>query len=126
MEELVNEKCELAKQSYYENVVQDLKNSNPSQWYSKLKMMTSYDQLKSEQVIVESICHLSDKDQVEIIADSFSKVSNQYDEINPEEICLKYEKTKTTPKFEAHQIYEYLMKIKTNTSTVKDDIPAKI
>ena len=126
LEKSLNEKCELAKQSYYENIVQDLKNSNPSQWYSKLKRMTSYDQLKSEQVIVESICHLSDKDQVEIIADSFSKVSNQYDEINPEKICLKSDNNKATPKFEAHQIYEYLKKIKTNTSTVKNDIPDKI
>jgi hypothetical protein len=126
LEEILNEKCEIANQSFYENIVQDLKNSNPGQWYSKVKRMTSYDQLKSEQVIVESICHLSDKDQVEIVADSFSKVSNQYDEINPEKICLRSANNKASPKFEAHQIYEYLKKIKTNTSTVKDDIPAKI
>ena len=32
--ELFNEKCETAKSSYYTNIVSDLKNSNPSQWYS--------------------------------------------------------------------------------------------
>ena len=88
MENLFHKKCEIAKQSYYENIVADLKHSNPGQWYSKLKRMTSNDQLKTEQVNIESICHLSDQDQAELIADSFSKVSNEYEPINPEKICL--------------------------------------
>ena len=33
-----------AKQKYYTNIVKDLKLSNPSQWYSKLKRICSYDQ----------------------------------------------------------------------------------
>ena len=126
LEDLFNTKCEIATITYYENIVSELKNSNPGQWYSKLKRMTSHDQLKSEQVIVENISNLSDKEQVEIIADSFSRVSNQYEPIDPEKICLRPENEKPTPKFEAHQVFEYLKRIKTNTSTVKNDIPAKI
>ena len=126
LDDLFNKKCKIAKQSYYENIVQDLKNSNPSQWYSKLKRMTSHDQLKSEKVNVEEICHLSDKDQVEIIADSFSRVSNQYEPIDPETICINQENDKPTPKLEAYEVYEYLKRIKTNTSTVKGDLPAKM
>ena len=114
-------KCESAKITYYENIVSELKNSNPGQWYSKLKRMTSHDQLKSEKVIVENICHLSDTEQVEIIADNLSRVSNKYDKI-----CLRQENEKPTPKFEAHQVFEYLKRIKTNNSTVKNYIPAKI
>ena len=82
------EKCENAKHSYYNNIVSDLKNSNPGQWYSKLKRMTSYDQIKSEEVNVESICHLSDIEQVELIADNFCKVSNQYEPIDAKQIVL--------------------------------------
>ena len=104
LEELFQNKCQLAKQSYYENIVSDLKLSNPGQWYSKLKRMTCYDQTKSEQVMVESISHLSDKDQAEKIADSFSKVSNQYDEINPNEVVLNPENNKETPKLEPFQV----------------------
>ena len=100
LEELFQNKCQLAKQSYYENIVSDLKLSNPGQWYSKLKRMTCYDQTKSDQVMVESISHLSDKDQAEKIAGSFSKVSNHYDEINPNEIVLSPE----TPKLEPFQV----------------------
>ena len=97
---------------YYTNIVSDLK--------------TSHDQLKTEEVNVENISHLSDIEQVELIADSFSKVSNQYDPINSEEIILKPENEKPVPFLEAHEVYEYLKRIKTNTSTVKDDIPAKL
>ena len=56
LNKLFEEKSELAKKSYYTNIVADLKNSHPDQWYSKLKRMTNHDQLKSEQVNVEEIC----------------------------------------------------------------------
>ena len=126
LNKIFEEKCDLARKSYYENIVSDLKTSNPGQWHSKLKRMTSYDQMKADEVIVDSICHLSDQDQAEQIADSFMKVSNQYDPIDPKQIYLKAENEKPVPVIEPHEVYEYLKKIKTNTSTVKDDVPAKI
>jgi hypothetical protein len=88
--------------------------------------MTTHDQLKTENVNVEDICHLTDLEQVELIADSFSKVSNQYTPIDPEQIHLNPENEKPVPVIQAHEVHEYLKRIKTNTSTVKDDIPAKI
>ena len=44
-----------AKKNYYKKMVKDLKNSKPSQWYSKLKRLCSYDQQKSDPVNVESL-----------------------------------------------------------------------
>ena len=41
-------------------------------------------------------------------------------------ICLQPENEKPAPVIEAHEIHEYLKTIKTNTATVKDDIPAKL
>ena len=123
---LFEEKCSLAREAYYTNIVLDLKHSNPGQWHSKLKRMTSHDQVKTEEVIVESICHLSDQEQAEEIADKFCKISNEYEPIDPEKICVNQNDDKPAPNFEAHQIHEYLKRIKTNTSTVKNDIPAKV
>ena len=37
LEEQFRAKCEKAKHSYSKNIVNDLKHSNPSQWYSKIK-----------------------------------------------------------------------------------------
>ena len=77
------EKCAIARVSYYTNIVNDLTDSDPGQWYSKLKRMTSYDQLKSEQVNVLNICDLSKVEQAETIAENFAKISNEYEPIDP-------------------------------------------
>ena len=58
----------LAKKSYYKKIIKDLKTSNTSQWYSKLKRLCAYDQQKLEPVTVESLKNLSDSEQAEAIA----------------------------------------------------------
>ena len=126
MKALFDEKCDFAKSAYHTNIVCDLKSSNPGQWYSKLMRMTSHDQLISEKVSVESISHLSEKEQAEKIVDNFSLISNSYDPIDPSKIKMDPQNEKATPEIEAHQVWDYLKKIKTNTSTAKNDIPAKL
>ena len=82
-------KCEESKAKYYEEIVSDLKTSNPGQWYSKLKRMSSYDQHKEDITIVEELVNLPVKDQAEKIADNFAKISNEYQPLNSEELdCL--------------------------------------
>ena len=120
-------KCKEAKENYYKNIVMDLKNSQPSQWYSKLKRMSSQDQHKSEEVFVEEISHLPNHVQAEVIANKFSEISNEYQPLESTEISLEDCINKSeTPILEPYQVYEYLKRIKTKTSTVKDDIPSKI
>ena len=124
---LLEEKCEEAKSNYYINIVSDLKSSNPGQWFSKLKRMSSHDQMKNEKVNVEELMNFSDSEQAEIIAENFTKVSNQYKPLKTEDIDLELASNqKPIPVLEEHQVYEFLKNIKTNTATVKDDIPAKI
>ena len=127
---LYEQKCKKARTDYYTNIVSDLKTSNPGQWYSKLKRMSNYDQTKTEQISVEEICQFSDEEQAEIIAENFSRISNQYDQIDSDKIARHTTRTKgnnkSMPIFEPHEVYDFLRKIKTNTATVKEDIPAKI
>ena len=58
-------------------MIQDLKTSNVSQWFSKLKRLCSYDKIKTEPVVVDSIKHLDNQEQAEAIADKFAKVSQE-------------------------------------------------
>ena len=89
--------------------------------------MSSHDQVQRDSVIVEEIMHLSLKEQANMIAEKFSKVSNEYQKLKTSDINLdEATNLKSTPILAEHQVYEYLKRIKTNTSTVKDDIPAKI
>ena len=119
--------CSEAKSNYYSNIVEDLKQSAPGQWYSKLKRMTSHDEIQSEQVVVDDIAHLSNQEQADTIADAFSRISNEYEPLRDNDIDLESSSNLApVPVLEVHQVYEYLKKIKVKTSTVKDDIPAKI
>ena len=62
----------------------------------------------------------------EIHVINFTKISNQYNPIDPNEIVLNPKNDKPVPVIEPHAVYEILKKIKTNIATVKDDIPAKV
>ena len=55
-------------------MVKDLKLSNPSQWYSKLKQICSYDQDKYEKIVCSEIEHLTDEEQADKIAEYFCAV----------------------------------------------------
>ena len=59
------EKVGLAKSNFYKNMIQDLKVSNPAQWYSKFKRMSSHNQHKKEVVNVEELNGIDDQKQAE-------------------------------------------------------------
>ena len=62
-----------AKGLFYKKMVSDLKDKDTGQWYKAVKRMTSYEN-KQEDITVERINHLSDKEQCELIADEFSEI----------------------------------------------------
>ena len=70
--------CSNAKSNYYHNIVDDLKTSNPGQWYSKLKRLSSHHQQQSDTVQVEEITGMTDSQQAEAIADHYANVANQF------------------------------------------------
>ena len=115
------------KEDYYANMVEDLKESNIGQWYSKVKRMSSMDPTKEEKVLVEEIIDLPSDQQAEIIADEFAKISNLYQPLKTEDIKIpSFANSKPSPLFEPHQMYEKIRKMKKKASTVCGDIPWKI
>ena len=67
-------KCEKANQDYSKTIVNELKTSDPSQWFSKSKRMSSQD--TEQEVEVQELMHLSPQDQAEQIAEQFSGISS--------------------------------------------------
>ena len=59
-------------------MIDNVMTAKDGQWYSKLKRITNFGQDKSDLVQVDEISHMSDKEQAEAIADSFSSISNEY------------------------------------------------
>ena len=80
---------------------------------------------KSEILNIEEIIHLSNKDQAEAIAESINKISQEYEEVKPEDINIPDIPPNTIPKFSPRQILQYLSKFKTNKATIPGDIPAQ-
>ena len=76
-------KC--AKESFYKEMIADLRQKNPSQWYSSLKRISGYDK-KSEKVIIAEIFDQTDQEQAEAIADYFSSIPNEYDALQDDDI----------------------------------------
>ena len=98
-----------SKHQFYDKMVRDLKASKPHQWYSKLKRMTAYDHQKQEHIEVGEISQLSAKEQVEILADKFSSISNQYDEVEYGDINIPNFCQSTIPVFTSKSVSHILI-----------------
>jgi hypothetical protein len=114
------------KLKFKKRMIDDVMQAKSGQWYSKLKRITNFDQSKSEVTQVDEINHLSDQDQAEAIADSFSAISNEYQPVSREDIKIPSFSSSDIPQFEPHQIRKYLQNIKVNKATAPGDIPARI
>ena len=53
-------------------------------WRQQLKKLMRINQLHSEEIIIEDIKDLSDDESVELIANIFISVSQEYDKLNIE------------------------------------------
>ena len=121
--------CRKEKENYYKKIVADLKISNPSQWYSKVKRMAGK-ATKSQEVCVEELIGLTNKEQAESIASHYSKISNQYDEVKEGDFAAylypSLEEGNTCPRVEPLKVHQTILKLNKRAATVPDDIPMKV
>ena len=115
-----------AKSQYYKNIIKDLKVSNPSQWYSKLKRICSYDQEKHDPLVVAEIELLSDQAQAEKIADHFCNVRQRFDKLDERDINIPIFKEETIPHFSVANVKAKLELINPKKSVPEGDIPPKV
>ena len=123
------QKCEIEKKKYYENIVMDLKTSNPSKWYSKLKRMSGQDKdkLNDNEINVAELDGIYDKLQGEIIADHYAQISNSYEPIKPEDFSKYMDLSSFTPVIvEPEKIKKIIRKMNHKAATVEGDLPVKI
>ena len=111
--------------NYYTNIIKDLKLSNPSQWYSKLKRICSYDQEKYEPIMCSEIENHSDEEQAEKIASFFARPRQKYDELSCDIVAAFLDKN-SFPQFTQTEVQEKLKQINTKKSVPENDIPPKI
>ena len=121
------DKCEDTKEHYFENTVKDLKESNPSQWYSKIKRMGAINNGKPENIILDELRGIPNQEQAERIKQHYAKVSNVYKALEKSDIpSYMYASTEAPPKIEPYQVHLKIQKMNSRKATVKDDIPMKL
>ena len=126
------EKCSYEKEKYYQNMVSDLKLSNPGKWYSKVKRMTGKTG-GQENILVDELIGLSSKQQAERIAEHYSDISNNYDQIQEQDFPeylnpLQYRGRSDyiPPSIEPLKVYQTIRKMNKKAATVENDIPIKL
>ena len=78
-------------------MVADLKESNPSKWYSKVKRMCGQSD-RNLIISVDELTGLSDQEQAERIARHYSQISNQYEQVRGAVITKNVPKLWKSPK----------------------------
>ena len=121
------EKCKRAKEQYSENIVNDLKQSNPAQWYSKIKRMSSHSQTDDDNNMVQELIGQSTQSQAENIANQFAEISNLYSPLQTDDIKLdEIVDDRPPPEINPYLVYCKIISIKKKTSTTVGDIPMKV
>ena len=112
-----------AKKDFYKKQISELMSRNTSKWYMSLKKITSYDQHKSDKIVIQEINHLSDKEQAEKLGEHFSTIPNQYDQLSKDDIKIEPIEKNEIPQLKEVQVWDLLTHLKTNKSTVQGDLP---
>ena len=115
-----------AKHSFYRNKIKKLRKGNPKAWHRELKKLTRFGQHQAEEIIVEEIKELSNKEQAEKIADKFAAVSQEYDELKNGDIEVPNFSDEDIPVIKEEDVAEVLAAMDTSKSNVAGDIPAKV
>lgn len=114
-----------AKRSFYKDRVRKLRKSNPKQWHKVLKRLINHD-VPDEKIDVEAIKHLTDSEQVEMIAEKFAEVANLYEPLDRSKISVPSFTSADIPKVNRAEVQEILENMDTNKSCRKTDVPAKV
>ena len=118
--------CEKEKKRYAENIVSDLKSSNPSKWYSKLKRMSGQNK-DHDEINVTELDGIYEELQAEIIADHYAQISNEYEPIKSEDFEEYMHVPKISPvTVEPEKIVEIIKRMNHKASTLDGDLPVRI
>ena len=110
---------------FYNHFVTDLKETNPSQWYSMAKKIGAVNQPEAKRVSVECLDNVDDHTAVEEIAKHFASVSQEYDPIKFENLPC-YLPAELPPMVDERSVYLKLKHLKKTKSTLPIDIPCKL
>ena len=129
LNDVFNQKVKLAKSTYRNKIVDDLKTSHSSQWYSKVKRMSGISSNKSQDY-VENLANLPVQHQAEKLVNYFSSTRNKFEPIMKEHYSDYFSEQNLSRCSEnfisPDDIIQVFSQINKKSATVKNDIPMKL
>ena len=110
---------------FYSNFTEELKTVNPGKWYEMAKRIGACDQMNAEDIIVDCLDGLTNKQGAQKIAEHFAAVSNQYSPIDYQQLPC-YLPAQAAPQLTKLEVYERLRKQKKTKTTLPIDLPYKL
>ena len=114
-----------AKKKFYRNKVSKLRNVNPKSWYRQLKSITKMSN-GNDTPEVEDIKDHTDEEQAEIIAESFAKISKEYNPLDRSAIHLPIIEEGDVLQVSESEVLEVLKSMDTNKAVPGNDVSTKI
>ena len=129
LNEEYKQKLKKSKESYYKNMVEDLKISKPALWYSKVKRMGALLD-KDEEIFVEELLGIKSDQQANQIADFYASTRNLFQPLNPNDFQDymnqdQYEDLSTLL-IEPRKIMEIVKNMNRKSASVNGDLPMKL
>ena len=112
-------------QAFYSNFVNELKESNPSKWYSMAKKLGTDQTNMDPRLKVESMKDLDDKEAAEEVAKHFSSISQEYSPLNTINLPA-YLPAPEVLSVNETQIATRIQRLKCRKSTQPCDFPSKL
>ena len=120
------DKSDAEKEKYFTNIVSDLKTSNTSQWFSKVKRMAGQDEDATD-YNVDELIGLSDQDQAEKIANHYASISQLYKPVTVQDYPEYAVPSKfSPPKVAPSKVEKTIKSMNKKAAQVPGDIPMKI
>ena len=95
---------------FYNTFVTELKNTNPSKWYSMAKKIGAVNQSEDDDLKVEVLAGLTDEESAEQIASHFASVSQEYLPLDPSKLP-SFLPALPPPKIDELDVFERLTKL---------------
>ena len=114
-----------ASKSFYKEFVKDLKVTKPGQYHKLAKRIGAINQQNEGDLKIECLEGLDPQLQVEAVAESFAKVSNEYNPIDLQKLPA-YLPAEEPPQVNVYNVLRKIQNQKKTKSTLPMDIPEKL
>jgi hypothetical protein len=125
LEDKYQKNLDKTKRSFFKKKVEDLKTKNKGQWFTELKKLSKYDE-KKENVIVEEINELTDKQQAEKIADKFSQTRQEYEKLKKEDVTIPPFKASEIPVISQSHVKNVIRSMNNKPGQAHEELPPKL